>query len=656
MPRSILKVLLIGAIASRNARCASEPAKASIATDLSLEELMSITIVTASKEPEPINEAPGVVSTLSRDEIDRLGPATVRQILATMPGVVASSGYLFGRSSLAVQGDMSKENSSHILILIDGRPIREVLEGGVSGDILEGFPTSAIERIELIKGPGSVLYGSDAFTGVINIVTRRPTQDGAEVGAMTTSDGARRGDATLDLVNGDLKISQSATYDKVQRIDDDYFYRDRSTGAITPLPVHFAPTAYGAHTQVQYREFDAFAGYAQSTSFSEVRGIVTHTLMEKSYANLGWAHPMNEWWSLSVNAGITRAQLVTDTFPSTWRDSYEALLEATNLLKIGKGKAAVGGVATYRNGEAGSTIPPYSTILMPSNASYSGYAQASYPVIDPLLLIGGVQCNKAQDRKPALVPRAGMAWSIGGGFALKALWSNAYRAPSLNELATKGPTLVGNENLLPEKIETWDLALSYNGHDFYSSANAFYSKLTDIIQSLPTSTIVPGRGNLLMYQNAGNLQIMGAGFEIKGYVTKALLVSGSANYQESFDDDGRWDLLPIPLYTGKLGASYVSPMGWELGMSSILLGDYSTKFTTDKVNPAPRGSVQTDLNAKVELGRWLKLRGREEVALRAQIRNLFDEYTSIPEWGGTTQDALPDLRGRSFHLGVEMRI
>lgn len=529
MNRSIRMILFAGNLAVWSAPDASESATAPRTDDLSLEDLMSITIVTASKDAEPINEAPGVISTLSRGEIDRLGPATLRQILSTMPGVTASSGYLFGRSSLAVQGDMSKENSSHILILIDGRPVREILEGGVSGDILEGFPTSAIERIELVKGAGSVLYGSDAFTGVINIVTRKPSQDGARVGAMTTTNGARRADATIDIVRGDLKISQSATYDRAVKTDDDHLYRNRSTGATTVLPIHFSPAACGAHTQVQYREFAAFAGYAQSTSVSEVRGIITHTLLEKSYANLGWAHPVTEWWNLSLNTGITRAELVTDTFPSLWRDSYEALVEATNLLKIGKGKAAVGGVAAYRSGETGSTTTS-AGMLSPSSASYSGYAQASYPVVDPLLLIGGVQCNKPQDQNADIVPRAGMVWAIGGGFALKALWSNAYRAPSLNELTTVGLTIVGNENLLPEKIETYDLALSFNGHDFYSSANVFYSKLSDIIQSMPTSTIVPGYGNRLMYQNAGSLQIMGAGFEIKGYVTKALLVSGSANY------------------------------------------------------------------------------------------------------------------------------
>jgi outer membrane receptor protein involved in Fe transport len=258
--------------------------------------------------------------------------------------------------------------------------------------------------------------------------------------------------------------------------------------------------------------------------------------------------------------------------------------------------------------------------------------------------------------KPAQAPRAGLVWSISNSLSLKALWSNAYRAPSLNELNLKAPNLVGNKDLKPENVETYDLALSYNGHDFYSSANVFYSKLTDIIQEEAVAIAAFGSPVTGMYQNAGNIQIMGAGMEIKGYVTKALLVSGSVNYQESFNDDGQWDLLPVPLYTGKLGVSYVSTAGWDMGVANVFMGDYSSLFTTGKVNPAPQGSIQTDLNAKLSLARWLKLQGKQDLALRAQVKNLFDVVTTIPEWGGPSKDALPDLRGRVFYLGMDMRI
>jgi len=77
------------------------------------------------------------------------------------------------RAIVAVRGDQTRSDAGHVLILIDGRPVREVIEGGVSSDILESFPVNLLERIEVIKGPGSVLYGSDAYSGVINLITQK---------------------------------------------------------------------------------------------------------------------------------------------------------------------------------------------------------------------------------------------------------------------------------------------------------------------------------------------------------------------------------------------------------------------------------------------------------------------------------------------------
>lgn len=621
---------------------------------LSLSDLMSIEIVTASKEAEPINKAPGVVSTLSRDEIDRLGPRSLIQVLATMPGIVVSGSYLFDRASLAVQGDMSKESSSHLLLLINGRPIREVQQGGLSEEILRGFPTSTIERIELIKGSGSVLYGSDAFTGVINIITRKPAENRTKATLMTSSEWARRGDVALSMVQGDLSISQSATYDKNERMDATYVYRNRSTGATADLPIRYAPTSYGGHTQIEFRDFTAMLGYAQSTNFSQLRGLVNHTSQEKTYANIGYDHVVNDWWSISVNSGITQAELKTDAFPNIVRNSYEAMGEMTNFLKVGEGKVVVGGLFTHRQGEEKNWL---SGVVQGEDGfnGVSAYSQVGYPVIQPVQLIGGVQYNQMFGLKAAFAPRAGAIWEINRKISLKALWSNAYRAPSINELSLDAATIKGNGDLAAENIQTYDLALSYSGNNIYSSGNIFYSKMSDIIKALPTSTIVPGFGPLLKYRNADNILIMGAGLEAKGYITAAWLVSGSFNYQESFNDDDAWGLLPIPDYSGKLGASYVSPKGWDAGISNIFLGAYPEKFTTGLVNPAPERAVLTDLNAKVSLSKLFGQEGKQDLALRAQVRNLFDESGTTPEWGGTTKDALPNLTGRSYCAGMELR-
>src|SRR6185503_8562129 len=83
------------------------------------------------------------------------------------------------RSMIAARGDQTKINGGHVLFLINGRPTREVLEGGLVSDLLESFPIDVLERIEVIKGPGSVLYGSNAFSAVVNLIVAKADSSGA---------------------------------------------------------------------------------------------------------------------------------------------------------------------------------------------------------------------------------------------------------------------------------------------------------------------------------------------------------------------------------------------------------------------------------------------------------------------------------------------
>jgi outer membrane receptor protein involved in Fe transport len=120
-----------------------------------------------------------------------LGGTTLREVLERVPGLAASTAYFSDRSIVAARGDQTKINGGHVLFLINGRPTREVLEGGVVSDLLESFPISVLERIEVIKGPGSVLYGSNAFSAVVNLITRKADTNGFSIGGAPGTDGAR---------------------------------------------------------------------------------------------------------------------------------------------------------------------------------------------------------------------------------------------------------------------------------------------------------------------------------------------------------------------------------------------------------------------------------------------------------------------------------
>ena len=188
--------LLLLSLLSAPATLAAAPAQcgppASASTDLlsmDVESLLNMKVVTASKFAQPIADAPGVITVVSQDELQRFGGVTLSEILARVPGLQPTTAYFTDRSIIAARGDQTKINGGHILFLINGRPSREVLEGGLVSDILESFPVNVLERIEVVKGPGSVLYGSNAFSAVVNLITKKADRNGFSLAALPGANG-----------------------------------------------------------------------------------------------------------------------------------------------------------------------------------------------------------------------------------------------------------------------------------------------------------------------------------------------------------------------------------------------------------------------------------------------------------------------------------
>jgi outer membrane receptor for ferrienterochelin and colicin len=140
---------------------------------LDLESLMDVKVTTASRFEDKLSDAPSIMSVVTSDELRRFSGLTLNEILQTVPGLTGSTQFFIDRSMVSALGDQTKTDGSHILFLINGRPTREVMDGGIISDLLESFPVDILERIEVIKGPGSVLYGSNAFSAVVNLITKK---------------------------------------------------------------------------------------------------------------------------------------------------------------------------------------------------------------------------------------------------------------------------------------------------------------------------------------------------------------------------------------------------------------------------------------------------------------------------------------------------
>src|SRR3954463_10445041 len=148
-------------------------------TDLDLEELLEtdvreLTVTAVSKKPERLGDAPATVTVISHEDFQRHDWRNVAEALRSVPGVYVSYGrdyYYTGIRGLSFPADVD----TRILVLLDGHPMNDPWSARSQASELFTVPRDDIERVEVIRGPASSVYGSSAFFGVVNIVTRAAT-------------------------------------------------------------------------------------------------------------------------------------------------------------------------------------------------------------------------------------------------------------------------------------------------------------------------------------------------------------------------------------------------------------------------------------------------------------------------------------------------
>ena len=137
--------------------------------ELSLEELMNIEVVTASKKPQRLSEAPATVRVITAEQIKERGYFTLEEALSDLPGIQFRD--IIGFNSYVFMRGVPSQNNL-IVMMVDGIQINELNSGGFYGG--GQFNLSNVKRIEVVYGPASALYGTNAASGIINIITNNP--------------------------------------------------------------------------------------------------------------------------------------------------------------------------------------------------------------------------------------------------------------------------------------------------------------------------------------------------------------------------------------------------------------------------------------------------------------------------------------------------
>ena len=614
---------------------------------MDLDALSNTKVTTASKFAEKLSDAPSDMSVVTRDELRRFGGVTLLEILERVAGLTGSSAFFADRSMVAVRGDQTRTDAGHILILINGRPVREVIEGGVSSDILQSFPVNLLERIEVIKGPGSVLYGSDAYSGVINLITQKAEGNGFHASAAGGGAGEAAGSEEILFERGGLNVVEGAQYHQMPLWNTVFQSFHNPSNLAYSQNATLRDDGEGAYLGVNYKGLSFMSSYTAAEEASFVRGIVGDVRSKRGFGDLGYSLKAAAKWQMTFNLTYTRFLLDAPAYPDAHRDAAEADFEWTNFVTFSERDRLTFGTTVNRiqGKEMYSGVQPALTVEDAKRWGGGFYIQQEHRLTDDLTLIGGVQANKIGSLAWNVVPRVGILWNPAAHFTMKALYGGAFRAPSLDETGLTHPGLTGNPKLVPEKVGTLDLQLSYQNNRVQASVDYFHSRETQLI-------FEDGSTRPALYYNLNApATFQGIDSEGKYYILRNWFVMGSVLYQANHDQTIA-NLSPIPSLGAKAGISYMAESGAGVSLFDAYQGHIGGYAAS--INPRPEAFHSVSVHARFDLTKhWLK-RSAQGFALFVHGDDLANNQIWLPALGTNSANTIPVVRGRTIYFGIEV--
>ena len=617
---------------------------------MDLEQLMDLNVTTASLFSDKLSQAPSIMSVVTSDELRRFGGLSLGEVLYRVPGLTQSSQYFTDRSLVAADGDQTKTSGAHILFLINGRPTREVMEGGIISDLLESFPVDILERIEVIRGPGSVLYGSNAFSAVVNLITRKAEGNDASIQGLVGPNGALSSSGHFMYKRGDFSIVGASQIHEVP--DWNFVY-------LVPPPLQNNPQAppeppfhdvtlvdrgTGDYLGVNYKGLSFMSSFTESQSTAFVQGAVGETRTTRDFANLGYRIKARDNWDMEFNGTYTRTTFETFAYPYTDRDAHDFVAEWTNLITLSsKDRLTVGTLFDRIEGTEVASID-HALLIAGGNRPAGGfYGQLDHQLLPSVKLIAGFQSNKFANIPFSTVPRVGGIWSPTKKVSVKALYGRAFRPPSIDESSLNLPDIQGNSHLVPETVGTFDLGLNMQFAKLQLGADYFHSQQTNSIVTVGHAPI--------HYENLGGVTFNGFEAEGKYYFRRDFFAQGSLLYQANQDQNGVSNVTPIPNWGFKTGISYASSRGLVFGIFDA--SDGKPKPYAFTVNPLTGWHNSLNAEARQDISKYLHLSDRNSVAIAAHANDLLNQAVWLPGFGFSNIDTIAVQQGRAVYAGLE---
>jgi outer membrane receptor for ferrienterochelin and colicin len=623
--------------------------------DMSLEELGKIRVTSlASGTATPLDKAAAIATVITSEDIEAMGARDIDEVLETVPGLHV--GRLPYSPPLYNIRGIASTHTPQTLIMINGVPISSLYIGHPSL-IWGGMPVKAISKIEVIRGPGSALYGADAFAGVINIVTKGGNdiqQDtaGVQVGSFNTksawaSYGTRQHNTDIGLT---LEYSQTDGFDSVVSADAQTLL-DSITGAnasLAPHQINMGRQMLDARLQLDGDNWTSHVGFQRRYHLEMGTGIAQAIDDQGRYSSdrintdlsYRWQQlPDNFKLSTRLSYYYNDQQATTDNllYPAGSNTIYD-VSKSPNLFPNG-----VVGNPEYREEQARFNIDgefngfknhilragtgffwgdiyevteqknflpnlqprpngieevaDTAEVFLPEKGrtNYSIYAQDEWLFDPQWALTTGVRYDDYSDFGDTINPRLALVWANNDSITTKLLYGRAFRAPSISELfAVSNPVTLGNPDLQPESIDTYELAFSHQVSSQLSySSNIFYYQISDFIAFEFNPVTLAKQA-----QNTGNIQGQGFEHEMTYTPTDTLKLTGNYSYQKTQDKTNGGTVGKTPNHELYLRAEWQITPNYHLNSQVTWVGEQQRSAGDDRAPVASYTTVDVNLQVK----------------------------------------------------------
>jgi outer membrane receptor protein involved in Fe transport len=651
------------------------------------------TISLATGARQPLRRAPAVATVVTAEDIAAMGATELDQVLETVAGLHVNVAPSMRNTLYVIRGVFSLQ-TPQVLVLQNGIPITVLLSGG-RGNLSGGPAVENIARIEVIRGPGSALYGADAFSGVINIITRGAgEQPGTRTGLRAGSFGSV--DAWIQHAGAGGGLEWAA-FAKLARSDgfrrtiesDAQSRNDRALGtraSLAPGTTNGGGEAVDAGLELAAGAWRWRALYKRRSDLGTYAGLgsaldpVGRGASDRLIADLGWTSPADggDW---QVGAGASwmyygqRYAVPAQIFPpgtrlptGTFTEGMVGAPEFSERSLRLQAHAVFSGWAGHslRLGVGHDDVDMYLT-RDTNNFSYSPIgvpiptgtiARAALPFIYPQrrriayafvqdewrlhrdwTLTAGLRHDRYSDVGGSTNPRLALVWDAAADWTVKLLYGQAFRAPTFSELhATNNPIARGNPALRPETTRTLEAVSNWQATPSLALNLSLYGyRMRDIVRAQPNPAPAPGT----TYANSGRQHARGLEAEAAWDATRVLRLSGHVSLTRAVDPASGADVGNVPRRDIFLRADWRLASGWRL--NALLNHVADRRRATGDARPPMADYTTLDLALSTEPG----TRGW---TLSAALRNAFDADVREPNLApGLIANDLPQA-GRSLTL------